>query len=354
MLDGNSHAPQTSTNQIWLTAADIESELARCPRTTVPIDSLRFPTPVRIKGEDTAHVQALAEVQGELPAIVVHRPTMQVIDGMHRLRAAQLRGDTRIDILFFEGDDADAFVLAVRLNTAHGLPLSRVDRDAAAKRIIKAHPTWSDRAIAAVAGLSPKTIASLRRLVHGDPPPVARIGKDGRVRALNLAEARRHVGKLLTERPDASLREVAREAGVSVATARDVRQRLSAGSDPVPPQQRRVEQKAKEEPDGVVQHSNSHHSTIRIPPQCRTPDLDQLERDPSMRFTEVGRNILRLLLAGTLGREQWQHYANAVPVHCLGPVAKAARRCAEAWQGFARQLEKRESESNRPTARDAL
>ena len=70
---------------------------------------------------------------------------MRVIDGTHRLRAALLRGVDVIDVLYFDGPDADAFVLAVELNHTHGLPLSRADRTAAAERIIGSHPDWSDR-----------------------------------------------------------------------------------------------------------------------------------------------------------------------------------------------------------------
>ncbi len=333
------HAVQTSERNNWPT--DVQAELARCGREVVPIETLRFSDTLRINGTNADHVRALADVQGELPAIVVHRPTMRVLDGMHRVKAAQSRGETLIDVLFFDCDDEDAFVLAVRLNTAHGLPLTRADRNAAAERIISTHPAWSDRAIAAVAGLSPKTIASLRRSAHSSPPPVARIGKDGRVRSLNVAEARRHVGRLFTERPGASLREAALEAGVSVATARDVRQRLAAGEDLVPDRQQQGEQRAKGKSRSGTKQPNSPDGSPRVPRQRHVPDLDSLGRDPSMRFTEGGRNILRLLRAGTLLRDQWQRYANTVPAHCLGPVAKAARQCAEAWEGFARKLEER-------------
>ncbi|MEK8141890.1 hypothetical protein NKH18_02220 [Streptomyces sp. M10(2022)] len=34
----------------------------------------------------------LAELETESPPILVHHPTLTVIDGLHRLRAARLRG----------------------------------------------------------------------------------------------------------------------------------------------------------------------------------------------------------------------------------------------------------------------
>ena len=37
----------------------------------------------RTSGEDPEHVETLLSAEGELPPILVHRPTMQVIDGLH-------------------------------------------------------------------------------------------------------------------------------------------------------------------------------------------------------------------------------------------------------------------------------
>ena len=95
---------------------------------------------------------------------------MQVIDGMHRVRAAILSGAGYIEALLFEGAEDEAFLLAVQLNVAHGLPLSRADRVAAAVRIIHSSPQWSDRAIARAAGLSDKTVASIRRRTSAEIP----------------------------------------------------------------------------------------------------------------------------------------------------------------------------------------
>jgi hypothetical protein len=66
---------------------------------------------------------------------------MRVIDGMHRLRAAQLRGDHGVEVKFFDGDADEAFIAAVRANITHGLPLTLADRKAAAQRILAASHT---------------------------------------------------------------------------------------------------------------------------------------------------------------------------------------------------------------------
>ncbi|WP_280445542.1 ParB/RepB/Spo0J family partition protein, partial [Nocardia brasiliensis] len=135
----------------------------------------------RTAGENAAHIRMLAESSTAFPPIVVHRGTTQVIDGVHRLRAAQLRGDSTISAVLFDGSITEAFVLAVKLNAAHGLPLSLSDRKAAARRILMAYPQWSDRAIAAVAGISPKTVGVIRSPGGGGgnsapPPPAPRPG----------------------------------------------------------------------------------------------------------------------------------------------------------------------------------
>src|SRR5260221_2740054 len=108
----------------------------------------------RLAGEDPVHTRALADIADLLPPIIVHSPTMQVIDGMHRIQAALLNGRTVIRAHMIDCDAATAFVLAVKANVTHGLPLSPPDRKAAAESIIASHPNWSDRAVAAATGLS--------------------------------------------------------------------------------------------------------------------------------------------------------------------------------------------------------
>jgi ParB-like chromosome segregation protein Spo0J len=317
-------------------STDIERELALCQRAIVAVDALSAADSPRVDGENAEHLRVLAEVADGLPPIVVHRRSMRVIDGVHRLRVAAHAGAATIEVLLYDGTDADAFVLAVRLNSAHGLPLSQADRATAAKRIIASHPAWSDRAIATITGHSAKTVGALRKQTEGGGVVRARVGRDGRVRPLNAADARRHVGKLLEERPDASLRELSRIAGVSVGTVRDVRRRVADGADPVPPRPRRAELKAHDVPE------QASENRLRMVSSTATPDLGQLRRDPSLRFNELGRTILRLLDIGAMNEEQWQRLVDTVPVHCGDAVTAAARQCANAWERFAQQLEERD------------
>ncbi len=197
--------------------------------------SLRPADSPRLNGEDKAHIARLAETETPLPPILVDRRTMRVIDGMHRLMAASLQGRETIDVIFFDGSEADVFLRAVQENVAHGLPLSQADRRAAAERIVTSHPHMSDRAIGHSVGLAAKTVAAIRKSSSEEiPQSNARIGRDGRVRPLDSGAGRRRAAELLTQQPDASLRDVARAAGISPATVLDVRKRLERGESPVP------------------------------------------------------------------------------------------------------------------------
>jgi Predicted transcriptional regulators len=180
----------------------------------VPIRLLTGVSSPRTTGADDRHVRALAELDVPLPPVVVHRPTKRVLDGVHRIRAAELRGESDVEVRYFDGGEEEAFLLAVQLNSVHGKPLSVDDRTAAARRIIASHPHWSDRRIASVTCLSAKTVAVLRGCSTGDGPQSnKRVGLDGRARPLRPAEGRLHAGELLAQDPNLSLRELARRAG---------------------------------------------------------------------------------------------------------------------------------------------
>src|SRR5262249_7882976 len=113
-----------------------------------------------------------------------------------------------------------------------------VDREAAAARILNSHPNLSDRAVADIAGLAARTVATLRvRVIPEGGHVTARVGKDGRIRPLNTADARRVASEMLSRHPESSLREVARVAGLSPGTVRNVRERLRRGDTPVPGRQ---------------------------------------------------------------------------------------------------------------------
>ncbi|NUT91325.1 MAG: ParB N-terminal domain-containing protein [Saccharothrix sp.] len=308
----------------------------------VSVDSLKTDTSPRLHGVNEEHVSLLVEVGAVLPPILVHRQTMRVIDGVHRLRAAILRGDREIRVRFFDGDEDAAFILSVSANLAHGLPLSLADRRGAAERIIERHPAWSDRAIAKVTGLSADAVANVRRRsTVGNRQLNARVGRDGRVRPLDATAGRIRAGELFAARPEATLREVAREAGIAVGTARDVRDRVQRGVDLVSTGRRVSERHTAAKPPGDARTARDRAAEAAAGVDGLLSILDSLKRDPSLRFTDSGRRLLRWLASHTPRHELDTGLAAAVPPHSATLVAELARRNAVIWQGFAETIEQR-------------
>jgi DNA-binding CsgD family transcriptional regulator len=330
----------------------------------VSVRALRAGDSPRLAGESAEHARVLAESEATLPPILVHRATMRVIDGMHRLRAAELRGDQTIDVEFFDGPEDDAFIAAVRANIAHGLPLTLADREAAATRILASHPQHSDRSIAQISGLAASTVREIRRRTASgaEGAGTVRVGRDGRVRPLNSAEARRLASDAIAERPQASLREIARAAGLSPSTVRDVRERMRRGEDPVPERQLTDRHDGNGE-TGVRSTGPDAHDNRRLRPGGGRPKpvrgldkddatterntglsrrrlLENLSKDPSLRFTDSGRLLLRELFARSCGPPE-PHLLDSLPPHCVYTVAALARACAQEWQDLASELEYR-------------
>ncbi|MBT2400089.1 ParB N-terminal domain-containing protein [Streptomyces sp. ISL-100] len=317
----------------------------------VPIATLLPGESPRSEGPDQEHVARLAEIDGPLPPILVRRSDMRVIDGMHRLLAALIRGQDTIDVEYFQGTAEDAFLHSVQANIAHGLPLSQADRRIAATRIVASHPHMSDRAIARASGLGARAVASIRRRSTDSVPQLnARIGRDGRVRPLSSAEGRWRAAEVIAENPQASLREIARLASISPATASDVRKRLQSGELPaaVPPNTA----KASEAPVAAEADGDTAEATQgdrRRPgrtPRLVQPDpasvLEKLLRDPSLRLKEEGRHLLRLLQQNAVAMEGWSTLTAAVPPHCGALVGSLARQYAATWLEFAQHLDERD------------
>lgn len=302
----------------------------------------------RTAGEDHDHVRMLAQSPGDLPPILVHAATMRVIDGAHRVRAAVLRGERRVEAIMYDGDEEDIFVLAVRMNTHHGLPLHRGDRVRAANRILEAHPDWSDRMIASVVGLATKTVGSLRRRSTANGAQSnTRVGRDGRSRPLDGSAGRLRAIEVLAQRPDASVRDVACAAGISVSTAQDVRRRVRAGLDPVPRSDRRpgkivAESAPSAEPTGVG--VSTAPAAARPADVGATPlmGLDaiiaQLCRDPALRFNDAGRTLIRLLEKERATLAASRQLIGDTPEHCVDALIRIARIYSRGWESVAGEL----------------
>ena len=124
---------------------------------------------IREGGVNQEHVRRLMRLGGRWSPILVHESTGVVIDGVHRVAAARLLGLVRIDATLFSGGPDAALIEFVRRNVHHGLPLTLRERKWAAGQVLDAHPHWSDRRVAGICALSPKTVGRLR-VVPDDCP----------------------------------------------------------------------------------------------------------------------------------------------------------------------------------------
>lgn len=317
-----------------------ERQLAGCAMQRVRIDALVRADSPRLHGVQEDHVRLLAEMDGT-PPIVVHRQSMRVIDGMHRLRAAELRGDTTITVRLYDGDLENAYVLAVSSNTTHGLPLSLADRKNAAARIVLSHPQWSDRMVAVMSGLAPTTVGAIRHRAGPEcVEPTGRVGRDGRLRPVDSEAARRLAGELMAKDPTASLRQVARAAGVSPSTVHDVRKRVEAGQAPVPASR-------ATDADMTILSERQSSEGRGLTATARAAEWDEaaatrrLRDDPSVRFGDAGRRLLRWLGAAPPKKGEGDQVVENLPAHCLNLAAQFARNHAAAWGEFAEKLERR-------------
>jgi hypothetical protein len=306
----------------------------------VPVNSLLGGLSPRLNGETAEHVQVLAQATAILPPILVQRETMRVIDGMHRLRAARLLGRETIEVRFFDGTEAELLAAAVKANSGHGLPLTLADREAAASRMIGLVPWQSDRWIAELSGLAPGTVAAVRRRGGQTDQGGSRVGRDGRARPVDITDRRQIAKDAIIEHPDASLRAIAKLAGLSPGTVRDVRQRLLRGDDRVAAKPAGGEQRPK--PSTPVRHGSPGRRNHAVgTARDRRAFLEDLCRDPALRFTERGRGVLEWLTVRAAGPGGLDSLVDALPPHCSYLIAGLARKCADEWLEAARGLEKR-------------
>jgi ParB-like chromosome segregation protein Spo0J len=322
------------------------------PEVSVPISSLLPSLYLRESGTSHAHVQLLADAaeSSALPPILVQQYSHRVIDGMHRLAAAKLRGEKSIKARFVDCADEEALFLAIKSNTLHGLPLSRADRISGAKRILASHPDWSDRAVASIAGISARTVAILRnRSADNIRSFEKRLGRDGKRRPVTGTDGRRRAAEYINTHPGASLRQVARESDVSLGTVHNVLQLIRSGVDPVatpleppaePAADRSVADAAPGRPSLTSVTSTRGEKDAR---QLNWAEIQsKLVNDPSLRYREGGRAFLRWMALHAMHAEQWREFVEAVPIRWAGDISAIADNMAIEWQMFGERLRDRD------------
>lgn len=234
--------------------------------------------------------------------------------------------------------------------------LEHADRVAAAERLVRAHPSWSDRLVGSVTGLSDKTVGALRRRSNTDSPrPASRVGRDGRSRPVDGTEGRLRASRVIASNPEASLRRIAREAGVAVSTAQDVRRRMEEGRSPLPERQSAPDavtvsivslhigedEDAERRPTTRREGRKSARKRRRSAPEAAAvrAAMAQLRNDPSLRLTDSGRALLRLLTGHQAALAAYYRLVESVPAHCSDALATIVGAHAWAWGEAERRLE---------------
>jgi hypothetical protein len=291
------------------------------PRTVdLALEDLRVGVSPRESGVDPRHVRVLTEVAGRWPPIVVTLGDHRVVDGHHRIAAARILGHSRITAVLFDGTPEEAYVESVRRNTEHGLPLTLSERRLAAAHILRLCAQWSDRRIAIMCALSPRTIAAMRRTVTTLDRPAGpleqRIGTDGRLRPADPAASRRRIAEALLAQPDASLRMIAQQLGTSPETVRSVRQRLS-NPDPTP---------CVDVVDGSATQS------------C---EPGWWRSDAALASTDDGRQLAKWLTVTDVEASASAETLRSVPLSRVYALSSEARRRAAFWTRFAEVLDAR-------------
>jgi hypothetical protein len=337
------------------------SNLSKVPTQEVAITDLSPGLYLRHGGTNAVHVKLLIDAAGatELPPILVQQNGWRVIDGLHRLEAAKRRGDHSINVRFLDCTDSEALVLAIKSNVSHGLPLSKADRVSGAKRVLSAHPDWSDRVIAGITGLSSKTVGSIRRgSTDGSHLESKRLGRDGRRRPLTAGEGRRRAAEYISAHPDAPLRQVAKAADVSLGTVHDVSTRLRRGVSPDldkrPAPANSIEMHPAERShlaEGSVSSIAEASSSGDGKPRRRNhidaaPTWEgiasKVANDPTIRYTEGGKEFLRWMTTHAATPKAWREFSSAIPVHWLSVLAPIADSISDEWQLFAEWLRSRQ------------
>jgi hypothetical protein len=155
----------------------------------------------------------------------------------------------------------------------------------------------------------------------------------------------------MTARPDAPLRQVAREVDVSLGTVQDVRTRMRRGMDPTAVGRQRsapqpvTSPPAEDEPSfGNATHSRGIRHNSRNPNW--TEISSKLMSDPSLRYTEGGRKFFRWMAMYAMHAGEWKEFMDAIPAHWVKDVGVVVNDVRDELLHFADQLRRRQNRAS--------
>jgi len=139
----------------------------------------------RTAGIDPAHVRALVESVEDWPplTVIASGNGYVLVDGAHRLAAAQDGGITEIEVSVVAAPpDGDLRSFSFELNRQHGRALTLTDRREEAGRLLRRRPASSDREIGRQCGLAQPTVAKIRAALEAGAQieqTTTRVGRGG-------------------------------------------------------------------------------------------------------------------------------------------------------------------------------
>lgn len=289
----------------------------------------------RIGELDADHAQALAARFDECPPILVEKNTSTIIDGAHRVMAAKMLDRHTITVRYFEGTHEDAFVESVKANVTHGKPLTLLEREVAAKKLLDMHSDWSNRLVGDVCGLSDKTVGRLRSTTE-NPELSARVGRDGRHRPVDARQLRAQIATALRAEPDASPEKLAQLSSTSPSTIRDVRNRLRKGDDPIRPER------------GLTTDAPSRALPRKSDGVRRaTTTAVNWRADRAILSLPRGSELAEWLEQTKIHPDDWEALVAEIPLGRIPQLIAEAESRATEWTNFASSLEKRSRELQR-------
>jgi hypothetical protein len=207
-------------------------------------------------------------------------------------------------------------VTAIQANIKHGKPLSRSERQAAARVVLDRCPERSDRWVGEVCGLSHTTVALLRRSLTSADARI-RTGRDGRRRPVDPSPGQAAVVRVLEDNPAASIRQAAGAAGVAPSTV----QRVAAS---------------------LAKSHNQDRSPAPICEQRAPASANEgFTGEPVCQSSRQGVDAVSWLDRTSVTLEDLRAHLGSLPLSRVYEVADECRRRARTWAEMADVLEAR-------------
>ena len=200
------------------------------------------------------------------------------------------------------------------------------DRHDAVKKVLLERPMWSDRRIAQECNVSPKLVGRLRSCLKLGTPDTKRLGRDGRLRPTQPGADRTRIAAAVRARPEASLRSIASEVGVSPETVRSVKRSMMSGTESGEASNASDARAPKNVPAPLFRLASSR---MTPPSWCA---------DTAFQSTESGVSFLEWLDRTGVHGDQAER-ALSVPISRTYEIADEARRRAQWWRVLAETLE---------------